>query len=106
MKSGTVRNPVYIGPYHLRGFAMFPEDTRNMWDHVHVNVLSPEYVEVFVSPKATNVEAVFGKLKTHRIDVHKRIDIAIEYDNAGCNVAGGEFGWTIARAGATFTRPN
>jgi len=105
MKRGFVRNSVNIGPYHLRGLAMFPEDTRNLWDH-HVNVLSPEYIEVFVSPEAANVEAVFGKLMTHCIDVHKRIDIAIENDDAGCNVAGGEFSWTIARARATFTRPD
>lgn len=76
-----------------------------MWDHVHVNVLAPEYIEMFVSFKAANVEAVFGKLMAHRIDVHKRIDVAIENDNVGCNVAGGESGWTIPRTGATFAGP-
>jgi len=85
---------------------MFPEDTRNLWDHVNVDILAPEYIEMFVSPEAANVDAVLGKLFAHRIDVHKRIDVAIENDNVGCNVVGGEFGWTITRTGAsTFTRP-
>ena len=76
-----------------------------MWDHVHVNILAPKYIEMFVSLEAANVEAVFGKLIAHGIDVHKRIDITIENDNVGCNVASGEFGWTITWTRATFTGP-
>ena len=84
---------------------MLPEDTCDLWDHVHVDVLAPEYIEMFVSRKAANVEAVFGKFMAHRIDIYKRIDVAIENDNAGCNVAGREFGRTVTRAGVMFARP-
>jgi len=83
---------------------MIPEDTRDVGDHVHVNVLPPKYVEMFVSLETANVEAVFGKLMAHRIDVHERIDVAIENDNAGGNVASREFGRTITRAGIMFAR--
>jgi hypothetical protein len=105
VKTGLLGYSIYLGLYQLWVFAMFPEDTRDLWDHVHVNVLAPEYIEMLVSPEAANVEAVFGKLMAHRINVHKRIDVTIEKDNAGCNVAGGEFGWTITRTGAMFTGP-
>ena len=67
-----------------------------------MDVPTPEYIKMFVSPQAANVKTVLGKLVAHRTDVDKRIDITIQDDDARRNIAGGELSWAVPRAGAVF----
>ena len=60
---------------------------------------------MFVPPQAANVKTVLGKLETHRIDVDQGIGIAIEDDNVRRDIASGEPGWAVPRAGTLVTGP-
>lgn len=65
-----------------------------------MDVLTPEYIKMFISLQAANVKTMLGELVAHRTDVDEGIDITIQNDDARRNVAGGEFRWTVSRTGA------
>ena len=68
-------------------------------------VLTPEDIEVFISLQAADVKTVLGKFVAHRVDVDKRIGIAIEDYDARRDIASGELGWAVASRGALFVGP-
>ena len=67
-----------------------------------MDVLTPEYIKVFIPLQAANFKTMLGELVAHRVDVDEGIDITIKNDDARRNVAGGEIRWTVSRAGAVF----
>ena len=71
-------------------------------NHVYMDIPAPKYIKMFVPLQAANVKTVLGKLVAHCIDVDKRVDIAIQDDDARRNVAGGKFSWAVSRTGVAF----
>src|SRR6267142_3537180 len=70
-----------------------------------MDVLTPEDIEVFVSLQAADVKTMLRKLVAHGIDVDERIRVAIEDDDARCDIASRELGWAVAGVGALFVGP-
>jgi hypothetical protein len=91
--------------YHLRLLTMRAQGVYDLRDHIYMDVLTPEDVEVFVSLQAADVKMMLGKLVAHGIDVDQRIGIAIEYDDARRDIASRELGWAVAGVGALFVGP-
>lgn len=81
---------------------MLSQGAHYLRNHIHVDVTTPEYIKMFVPLQAANVKTVLGKLVAHRIDVDKRVDIAIQDDDARRNVAGGKLSWAVSRTGVAF----
>ena len=67
-----------------------------------MDVLAPEYIKMLIPLQAANVKTMLRELVAHSTDVNEGIDITIKNDDARRNVAGGEFRWTVSRAGAVF----
>ena len=83
---------------------MLPQGLHDLGNHVHVDVLAPKNVKMFVPLQAANVKMVLGKFIAHRIDVDERIDVTIKEDDVRRDIAGGELGWAVPRAGALIAR--
>jgi len=84
---------------------MLPQGAHDLRNHVHVDVLAPKNVEMFIPLQAANVKMVLGKLMAHRIDVDERIDVTIKEDDVRRDIASGELGWAVPRAGALIAGP-
>jgi len=67
-----------------------------------MDVLTPEYIKMFIPLQAANVKTMLRKLVAHRTDVDEGIDITIKNDDARRDISGGKFRWTVSRAGAVF----
>src|SRR6266852_1278733 len=65
-----------------------------------MDVLTPEYIKMFIPLQAANVKTMLRELVAHCVDVDEGIDITIKNDDARRNIARGEIRWTISRAGA------
>lgn len=83
---------------------MLPQGLHDLGNHVHVDVLTPKNIKMFVPLQAANIKVVLGKLIAHRIDVDERIDVTIKKDDVRRDIAGGELGWAVPRAGALIAR--
>jgi len=84
---------------------MLPQGAHDLRNHVHVNVLAPKDVKMFIPLQAANVKMMLGKLMAHRVDVDERIDVTIQEDDIRRDVASGELGWAVPRAGALIAGP-
>src|SRR5258708_30274694 len=67
-----------------------------------MDVLTPEYIKMFVPLQGANVKTVLGELVAHRTDIDKGVDITIQNDDARRNVTGGELSWAVPWPGAMF----
>ena len=97
---GFGAQPVWQLSYHLWFLTMLLQGVHDLRNHVHVDVLTPKDVKMFVALQAANVKMVLGKLIAHRIDVDERIDVTIKDDDVRRDIASGELGWAVPRAGA------
>jgi len=102
---GFGAQPVLQLPYHLWFLTMLLQGVHDLGNHVHVDVLAPEDVKMFVPLQAANVKMVLGKLIAHRVDVDERIDVTIKDDDVRRDIASGELGWAVPRAGALVVGP-
>ena len=84
---------------------MLPKGEHDLRNHVHMDVLAPKNIKMFVPLQAANVKMVLGKLIAHRINVDERIDVTIKEDDVRRDIASGELGWAVPRAGALIAGP-
>jgi hypothetical protein len=84
---------------------MQPQGAHDLRNHVHVDVLAPKNIKMFIPLQAANVKMVFGEFKAHRMDVDERIDVTIKDDDVRRNISSGELGWAVPRAGALIVGP-
>lgn len=84
---------------------MLVQGAYDLRDHIHMDVLTPEDIEMFVSLQAADVKTMLRKLVAHCIDVYERIGVTIEDDDARRDIASRELGWAVAGVWALFIGP-
>jgi hypothetical protein len=102
MQCGFGPKRVSVAPDHLRLLTILQKSAHDLRNDDHMDVLTPEYIKMYMPLQAGNVKAMLGELVAHRTDIDEGVDITIQNDDARRNVAGGEFRWTVSRAGAVF----